>query len=173
MLRADAETDFLAFSLPDALTASLSGLDTLVMRSSLVAGRFAGAAPDVQRIAREAQVDLVVSGTLMRVGNQLHVAAQLADAAAGTLIWSHTEQTSIVDLFRLQDALVDRITASLSRPLTESASTRMGTPTRPCRAQRTRSRGPSRSTRISRWRTTSMPTSRPTAVERRTRWFAC
>src|SRR5262249_47231335 len=41
MLRPDAETDFLAFSLPDALTNSLSGLESLVVRSSLVASRFA------------------------------------------------------------------------------------------------------------------------------------
>src|SRR3954447_6462727 len=35
MLRPDPETDFLAFSLPDALATSLSGLKSLVVRSSL------------------------------------------------------------------------------------------------------------------------------------------
>src|SRR5947209_958416 len=39
MLRPDPETDFLAFSLPDALTTSLSGLKSLVVRSSLAASR--------------------------------------------------------------------------------------------------------------------------------------
>ncbi len=42
MLRPDAETDFLAFSLPDALTSSLSGLESLVVRSSMAASRFGG-----------------------------------------------------------------------------------------------------------------------------------
>src|SRR5712671_1350018 len=37
MLRPDADTDFLAFSLPDALTSSLSGLASLVVRSSMAA----------------------------------------------------------------------------------------------------------------------------------------
>ena len=41
MLRPDTETDFLAFSLPDALTTSLSALKSLVVRSSLAASRFA------------------------------------------------------------------------------------------------------------------------------------
>src|SRR5262249_41643461 len=36
MLRPDPATDFLAFSLPDALSTSLSGLKSLVVRSSLV-----------------------------------------------------------------------------------------------------------------------------------------
>src|SRR5262244_290137 len=39
MLRADPDTEFLAFSLPDALTASLSGLESLVVRSSIAAAR--------------------------------------------------------------------------------------------------------------------------------------
>src|SRR5262245_46464683 len=35
MLRPDSDTEFLAFSLPDALTTSLSGLKSLVVRSSM------------------------------------------------------------------------------------------------------------------------------------------
>src|SRR5262245_49316776 len=42
MLRPDSETEFLAFSLPDALTSSLGGLQSLVVRSSMAAARFAG-----------------------------------------------------------------------------------------------------------------------------------
>ena len=42
VLRADPETDFLAFSLPDAIATSLSGVGSLVVRSSATAARFAG-----------------------------------------------------------------------------------------------------------------------------------
>jgi len=125
MLKADPDLDFLAFSLPDALTATLSGLDTLVVRSSLVAARFAGDAPDLPRIAREAQVDYVVSGTILRAGAQLRVSAQLADATAGTLLWSHTVQAPVEDLFQLQDSLVGRIAESISRPLTTPEERRL------------------------------------------------
>jgi TolB-like protein len=52
MLRPDPETDFLAFSLPDAMTTSLSGLKSLVVRSSLAASRFSGA-KDLKTIAAE------------------------------------------------------------------------------------------------------------------------
>src|SRR5688572_25355931 len=47
VLRPDAETDFLAFSLADAVTSGLSGLQSLVVRSSLAASRFASDAPDL------------------------------------------------------------------------------------------------------------------------------
>src|SRR5262249_4561134 len=55
ILRPDPDTDFLAFSLPDAITGSLSGLESLVVRSSIAAARFAGDdhASDPKRIAAE------------------------------------------------------------------------------------------------------------------------
>ena len=53
MLRPDPETDFLAFSLADAITSSLSGLQSLVVRSSLAAARFASDSPDLKAIATE------------------------------------------------------------------------------------------------------------------------
>src|SRR5205085_1239928 len=58
ILRPDPETDFLAFSLPDAITSSLSGLDSLIVRSSVAAGRFASDTPDLRVIASEAGVDV-------------------------------------------------------------------------------------------------------------------
>ena len=118
MLRPDPDTDFLCFSLPDALSASLSSLESLVVRSSLTAARFAADAPDLRRISEEADVDIVLTGMLLRAGDELRVTAQLADAAAGTLIWSHTAQGPVGDLFRLQDSLVERIVESLALPLT-------------------------------------------------------
>ena len=41
LLRPDADIDFLGFSLADAITNSLSSLESLVVRSSLAAARFA------------------------------------------------------------------------------------------------------------------------------------
>ena len=118
MLKPDPELDFLGFSLPDALTAELSAIDSLTVRSSLLAAKFAGDSPDLSRIAREADVDFVVSGTILRAGDEMRVSAQLSDASAGTLLWSHTAQSPIDDLFQLQDSLTSRIADSLSKPLT-------------------------------------------------------
>ena len=118
MLKADADVDFLAFSLPDALASSLSHLNSMIVRSSLMAGRFSGDAADLGRIAAEADVNLVLTGTLLRAGDKIRVTAQLADAVAGTLMWSYTADAALGDLFRLQDSLVDRIVDSLQLRLT-------------------------------------------------------
>jgi eukaryotic-like serine/threonine-protein kinase len=118
ILRSDPETDFLAFSLPDAITSSLSGLDSLIVRSSIVASQFASNAPDLKTIAGEAGVDIVLTGALLRAGEQLRVSTQLVEAPAGTLVWSQTSQLPLGDLFKLQDDLASRIVESLSLQLT-------------------------------------------------------
>src|SRR5262245_21847125 len=99
MLRADPDTEFLAFSIPDALTASLAGLESLVVRSSMAAARFAGDGQpaDAKKIAAEADVDVIVTGTLLRAGDQVRVMSQLTDAATGTLLWSDAAQAPMGD----------------------------------------------------------------------------
>jgi serine/threonine protein kinase len=117
IMRPDPETDFLAFSLPDAITSSLSSLDSIVMRSSLTAARFGAGTVDLEEVAARADVDIVLSGTLLRAGDQLRVTTQLAEARGGSLVWSQTSQVALGDLFQLQDALTRRIVESLAVPL--------------------------------------------------------
>jgi serine/threonine protein kinase len=117
VLRPDAEIDFLSFSLADAITNSLSSLESLVVRSSLAATRFAAAIPDLTAIASELNVDVVLNGTLLRVGEQLRVSVQLVEAPSAGVIWSDALQIPIGDLFRLQDELTQRIVESLALPL--------------------------------------------------------
>jgi serine/threonine protein kinase/tetratricopeptide (TPR) repeat protein len=118
VLRPDPETDFLAFSLPDAIATSLSSNGSLILRSSAVAAKFAGDAPDLKALAAEADVDRVVMGTLVRAGDQLRAAVQLVEAPGGTLLTSHTVQSSLGDLFQIQDDIATRVTDALSPPLT-------------------------------------------------------
>ena len=118
MLRPDSEFDFLSFSLPDAITNSLSSLSSLVVRSSAAASRYAGQSPNLKAIAAEAEIDYALTGTLLRSGDQLRAATQLVEAPSGAVIWSQTSQLGIQDIFQLQDELVRRVVDSLALPLT-------------------------------------------------------
>jgi serine/threonine protein kinase/tetratricopeptide (TPR) repeat protein len=117
ILRPDPETDFLAFSLPDAIATSLARIGSLVVRSSATAARFAGEDPDLEALAARADVDRVVMGTLVRSGDQLRAVAQLVEAPGGTLVASHTVQTPLGDLFQLQDDIARRVVEALALPL--------------------------------------------------------
>jgi TolB-like protein len=117
ILRSDPETDFLAFSLPDAIATSLARNPALIVRSSAIGGRFGGDTPDLKALAADADVDRVVMGTLMRSGDQIRALAQLVDATAGTLLASEVVQSSMGELFRLQDDIARRVCDALSLPL--------------------------------------------------------
>jgi eukaryotic-like serine/threonine-protein kinase len=117
VLRPDPDTDFLAFSLPDAITTSLAGIGSLIVRSSATAARFAGDAPDLKGLATEADVDRVVMGTLLRSGDQLRATTQLVETPGGTLLTSHTVQAPLGDLFRMQDDIARRVVEALALPL--------------------------------------------------------
>src|SRR4030095_9925364 len=84
VLRPDAETDFLAFSLPDAITMSLTGIRNLLVRSSAAASRFDPSAPDLRKLASDADVDVALMGTILRAGSRLRATAQLVETPAGT-----------------------------------------------------------------------------------------
>ncbi len=133
VLRPDPDTDFLAVSLPDAVTGALAGLGSLVVRSSAAAARFAANDVDFRRLAEEADVDVVLTGSLVRAGQQVRVNAQLVDAREGTVLWSHAPHAALRDVFQLQDQLVDLLVSSLSLSLTarEHRTLRIDVPASP------------------------------------------
>jgi serine/threonine protein kinase len=118
MLRPSEDIQFLAYSLPEAITVSLAGLENLVVRSSLVATRYSTEAPDLQKIAKEAEVDVVLTGTLLSVGERLRITTQLVEVPSGALLWSHSSQATSRELLELHDDLVGRVVESILPSLT-------------------------------------------------------
>jgi TolB-like protein len=118
LLKRDEETDFLAYSLPDAISSSLSGIDSVIVRSSLLAARFEGPV-DLKRIATEAEVDAILTGSVMRVGDRIRLTCELVEVPSATMIWSETVISSMPDLFKIQDELSERVVHSLMLPLSE------------------------------------------------------
>jgi len=123
VLRPDPETDFLAFSLPDAIATSLARIGSLLVRSSATAARFASEAPDFKALAREAEVDRVVMGSLLRSGDQLQATAQLVEAPGGTILSSQSVLSSLGNLFQLQDDIARRVVEAMALPLGGGVST--------------------------------------------------
>jgi len=120
LLRPDAEIDFLAQALPEAITTSLAGVGSLVLRSPMAAALIDHG--DLKRLAEEADVDVALTGTLLRSGEQIRATTQLVEVPAGTVLWSQTLQATMSDIFLLQDTLTQRIVEQLQLPLTDRES---------------------------------------------------
>jgi tetratricopeptide (TPR) repeat protein len=79
-------------------------------------------ASDLRKLASEADVDVALTGTLLRSGEQIRMTTQLLEVPGGTVLWSLSSQATMSDIFELQDTLTQRIVASLELPLTERES---------------------------------------------------
>jgi TolB-like protein len=117
LLAPDPDLEFLSYSLSDAVASSLSGIDHALIRSTLVAARFAAAEPDLARLAAEADVNRVITGTLLRSGDRVRVTVQLLEAPGGALLGTACSDGALGDLFHLQDTLVAQIIPALVPPL--------------------------------------------------------
>jgi len=116
-LRPDPDLDFLGFSLADAIALSLSSIEALVVRSTIASAPFATAAPDIRAIAEKLDVDVILVGTFLRIGDVCRVAAQLVETPGGKLLWSQTSDSSVKDIFELQDSITKKIVEALRLPL--------------------------------------------------------
>jgi non-specific serine/threonine protein kinase len=117
MLRPDPSVDFLADSLADAITVSLSGLESLVVRSSLTGARLGSSGADLPAVAAQANVDAVVIGSLLPASGQIRVSVQLVEAPTGTVLWSHAQQVPMDDLFQIQDSTCSAVVEALALPV--------------------------------------------------------
>ena len=117
ILRPDPAVDFLAFSLPDAITGSLSGLESLVVRSSLAASTYSTDRLDLKTLATEAGLDAIVIGSLLHSGGVVQVSVQLVSVPDGTVLWSHAFKVPLDDMFQIQDAVCSAVIEGLALPL--------------------------------------------------------
>jgi len=109
LMRRSEDLEFLTYSLPESITVSLSSLENLAVRSSLIAAQYAQDVPDFQKIADETEVDVILSGTLLPVGEQIRITAQLVEVPGGAVLWSHSSDVSARQLLELHDELVNRV----------------------------------------------------------------
>jgi TolB-like protein len=123
-LRPDDDVAFLCASLPEAVTATLSQLEFVVVRSGLVASRF-GPSPDLQRLATEADVDVAVTGTLFRAGDRVRMNAQLVDVPGGAILHSSTFDCVARNIVELHDSIVQNIVAALTDRLSARERARL------------------------------------------------
>jgi DNA-binding winged helix-turn-helix (wHTH) protein/tetratricopeptide (TPR) repeat protein len=119
ILNGDERIAYLGHSLPEAISAALAGLRLLTVRSSLLAARLAEGQPDPRQIARDADVDVLLAGTILSEGEQLSIAAEITHAPTGTVVGSYSCRANRDNLIEVQDSLVRGIVDLLMLRLTE------------------------------------------------------
>jgi TolB-like protein/Tfp pilus assembly protein PilF len=113
----NADTDYLSDGLADSLIYRLSQLPNLKVSPTSSVMRYKGKETDVAQIAKELEVDAVMSGRLVQRGDDLSISVQLIDARTKKLIWAEQYDRKMSDLLATQREIATTITQKLQLKL--------------------------------------------------------
>jgi DNA-binding winged helix-turn-helix (wHTH) protein/tetratricopeptide (TPR) repeat protein len=113
------ETDqYLGLGMADALITRLGNIRQVVVRPTSAIRAYVGSTPEPVVAGRTLGVDMVLEGSIQRLGDRVRVTAQLVSVEAGAPVWGESFHEQLVDLFAVQDSISERLAAALVSNLT-------------------------------------------------------
>ena len=120
----DPEQEYFADGITEDLTTDLSRIPEMLVISRNTAFTYRRKTVDTKQIGRELSVRYVLEGSVRRLGNQIRVNAQLIDAETDTHLWAERFDSSVEDLFALQDEITNWIAKALNVELAVAEAAR-------------------------------------------------
>ena len=112
------DQDYFADGMTDALISDLARLRALRVISRTSVMRYQDTRAPLRQIAAELNVDAVVEGSVLRVGDRVRITARLVDALRDQHIWSDTYERDLRDVLRLHAEVAQAISRQVSASLT-------------------------------------------------------
>ena len=124
--RVTPEQEYFADGMTDELTTDLATISALRVISRGSVMQFKGAnRPPTPEIAKTLNVDAVVEGSVVRVGDKVRVTAQLIDAPPTDNLWAKSYERDFRDVLALQDEMALAITREINVELTPREQARL------------------------------------------------
>src|SRR2546429_2628125 len=114
----DPQQEYFAEGLTEALITTLAKIGELrvVSRTSIML--YKGVRKPLREIARELEVDAIVEGTVLRVGDRVRITAQLIDAAKEAHLWAESYERDLRDVLTLQSEVAQAVAREVQVKLT-------------------------------------------------------
>ena len=109
----DADTDYLSDGLAESLIFRLTQLPGLRVSPASSVMRYKGREPDVAKIAGELGVDAVMTGRLVKRGDNLNITVELVDARNNTSLWGEQYERKMSELLTTQREIASAIAHKL------------------------------------------------------------
>jgi TolB-like protein/Tfp pilus assembly protein PilF len=113
----NVDTDYLSDGLADSLIYRLSQLPDLKVSPTSSVMRYKGKNMEIGQVAKDLQVDAVMSGRLVQRGDDLNISVQLIDARTQKLIWAEQYDRKMSDLLATQRQIATTIADKLQLKL--------------------------------------------------------
>jgi TolB-like protein/DNA-binding winged helix-turn-helix (wHTH) protein/Flp pilus assembly protein TadD len=117
-LSSDPEQQYFVEGMTDEITTDLAKLPGIRVISRTSAMQYKDTHKTMPQIARELNVDAVVEGTVLRVGNRVRIRTQLIYAPADRHVWAQAYERDLKDVLTLQANLAQDIAGEIQLKLT-------------------------------------------------------
>ena len=124
----DPEIDYLGDGIAETLINRLSPLPQLEVMARSTAFRYREKNVDPRAVGRELGVGAVLTGRIVRQGDNLNVQAELVDVANGTQIWGEQYNRAFADIVTVQNEIARQISQALQLELAEDEAARVAKP---------------------------------------------
>lgn len=114
----DPDQQYFVEGMTDEITTDLAKLPGIRVISRTSAMQYKDTHKTMPQIARELNVDAVVEGTVLRVGNRVRIRTQLIYAPADRHVWAQAYERDLKDVLTLQANLAQDIAGEIRLKLT-------------------------------------------------------
>jgi DNA-binding winged helix-turn-helix (wHTH) protein/TolB-like protein len=124
-LRRDPDSDFLGYSLADAVITKLGYVQALRVRPSYAIAKYRNQTIEIPKVAAELNVDTLLMGNFIRDGDDLRITCQLVDAATDNILWNGAFDLKYDKLLSVHDNVAQEIIKGLELNLSPSEAERL------------------------------------------------
>ncbi|MEX2126215.1 MAG: winged helix-turn-helix domain-containing protein [Woeseia sp.] len=118
----DDRDEYFSDGLTEELIDRLANVPGLLVVASTSAFAFKDHREDVRSVARQLGVNYVLEGNVRKEGDRVRITAQLVEAESGFHLWSKRFDTTLSDIFTVQDEIANGIVAELQPRLAAGAA---------------------------------------------------
>ena len=123
----DAGSDFLGFSLADAVITKLGYVSSLSVRPSSAVEQYRNEAIDIRKVGADLNVNTLLTGNYVRDGDNFRITPQLIDVKTEKILWRGTIDLKYDHLLNVQDNVAQQIIKGLELSLSPSQAKKLKT----------------------------------------------
>jgi TolB-like protein/tetratricopeptide (TPR) repeat protein len=127
-LSRDPAQDFFGEAVADALTTELGNVSSLRVISRQSVLHLKGTQKTLPEIARDLKADVIVEGSVLLVGGNVRITAQLVEAAPERHLWAKAYECALGDILTLQGQVAREIAKAVQVGLTPAEIGRLSRP---------------------------------------------
>ena len=125
-LSGDKEQEYFSDGIAEEILNALAKINDLKVAGRRSSFRFKGTAVDLQEVGEKLKVSTVLEGSVRRQGDRVKISVRLLNVEDGYQLWSEQFESTLNDMFKIQEEIAVTISQRLKVTLLQNESLKIG-----------------------------------------------